>query len=233
MEIHELKTRLSITEVAQKLGIQINRQGRANCPFHNDKTPSLQFSKEKNICTCFSTNCTAGTMDIISLTEKYKNITTHEALKYLSEIVGESEASRTPSKNNQLGEQLKVKPINNKPTTIMNYPTDFEQMQSSFISSSTARNYAESRNLNWKALQIGYNAFKASRFNYLRGCITFALRNKRNNVVSMYGRSVRDNASTGSAQGKAKHYYTANRKGLYPGYPLTRLNLAGCVIIRI
>ncbi len=197
MEIADIKSRLNITEVASKLGIQINKQNRAKCPFHNDKTPSLQFSKEKNICTCFSSNCTAGTMDIISLTEKYKNITTHEALKYLSELAGEVKPT---------------KPVNNKPTTNMNYPTDFEQMQSSFISSSTARNYAESRNLNWKSLQIGYNAFKTSRFNYLRGCISFALRDKQNNVVSMYGRSIRDND-------KAKHYYTANRKGLYPIYP--------------
>jgi len=211
MEIQELKTRLNITEVAVKLGIQINKQNRAKCPFHNDKTPSLQFSKEKNICTCFSSNCTAGTMDIISLTEKYKNITTHEALKYLSELAGEVKLA---------------KPINNKPTTIMNYQTDFEQMQSSFISSSTARNYAESRNLNWKQSQIGYNAFKQSRFNYLRGCITFALRDNQNHVVSMYGRSIRDND-------KAKHYYTSNRKGLYPNYPpaeTTKLILTESVI---
>jgi DNA primase len=210
MEIHELKTRLSITEVAAKLGIQINKQGRARCPFHPDKTPSLQFSKEKNICTCFSSNCTVGTMDIISLTEKYKNITTHEALKYLSELAGE----------------VKAKHVNNKPSTNMNYPTDFEQMQSSFISSSTARNYAESRGLNWKALQIGYNAFKQGRFNYLRGCITFALRDNQNHVVSMYGRSIRDND-------KAKHYYTANRKGFYPNYPpaeTTKLILTESVI---
>jgi len=211
MEIHELKSRLNITEVAVKLGIEINpRTKRAHCPFHNDKTPSLQFSKEKNICTCFSSNCTAGTMDIISLTERYKNITTHEALKYLSELAGE----------------VKAKPINNKPTTSMNYPSDFEQMQSSFISSSTARNYAESRGLNWKALQIGYNAFKASRFNYLRGCITFALRDCHGQTVSLYGRSIRDND-------KAKHYYTANRKGLYPNYPpaeTTKLILTESVI---
>jgi DNA primase len=227
MEIQELKSHLNITEVALKLGIHINKQNRAKCPFHNDKTPSLQFSKEKNICTCFSTNCTAGTMDVIGLTEKYKNITTHEALKYLSELAG------SPAVASAKAGEVKAKPINNKSAINMNYLTDFEQMQSSFISSSTARNYAESRGLNWKArlsdgqaLQIGYNAFKASRFNYLRGCITFALRDKQNNVVSMYGRSIRDND-------KAKHYYTSNRKGLYPNYPpaeTTKLILTESVI---
>jgi len=207
MEIHELKSRLNILEVASHLGIRVDmRTKRAHCPFHNDKTPSLQFSKEKNICTCFSTNCTVGTMDIIGLTEKYKNITTHEALKYLSELACESAVkarhtlSQRPKENNK------------------NYPSDFEQMQSSLISSSTARNYLESRGLDWKKLNgpgsspVGYNSFKQSRFNYLRGCITFALRDNQNQVVSMYGRSIRDND-------KAKHYYTSNRKGLYPSYP--------------
>lgn len=211
MEIQEIKSRLDIIAVANHFGIQINKQSRAKCPFHKDKTPSLQFSKEKNICTCFSSNCTAGTMDIIGLTEKYKNITTHEALKYLSNLAGEVKPTKA---------------VNNKSTTNMNYQTDFEQMQSSFISSSTARNYAESRGLNWKTLQVGYNAFKSSKFNYLRGCITFALKDCHGQSVSLYGRSVRDND-------KAKHYYTANRKGLYPNYPpaeTTKLILTESVI---
>ncbi len=201
MEINEIKHRLSITEVAHHLGIEINKNQRAICPFHPDKTPSLQFSKEKGICTCFSSQCTAGTMDIVSLTEKYKNINTHEALKYLTKLAGGT-VVETKLQNNTL----------KAGTTRINYHTDFEQMQSSFLSSSTARSYAESRNLKWKQLQIGYNAFKESRFNFLRGCITFGLRDKQGKITGMYGRSIRDND-------KAKHYYTANRKGLYPNYP--------------
>src|ERR1041385_1682023 len=89
MEIAEIKTRLSILEVAQHLGITADKHGKALCPFHDDKKPSLQFSKEKNICTCFSGNCTAGTMDIIGLTEKYLKLTTHEAIIKLKEWAGD------------------------------------------------------------------------------------------------------------------------------------------------
>ena len=200
MDISDIKNKLDILAVADHLGIIINhRTKRATCPFHNDKTPSLQFSTDKQIATCFSTNCTAGTMDVIGLTEKYKNITTHEALNYLSQLAGEVKPT---------------KPINNKLTTVVNYQSDFDQMQSSFIASSTARKYAESRNLDRNKLEIGYNAFKNSRFSYLRGCITFALKDANAKVVSLYGRSIRDND-------KAKHYYTASRKGLYPSYPPT------------
>ncbi len=51
-------------------------------------------------------------------------------------------------------------------------------------------------------------------------CLIFPLKNKENEIVSLYGRSILDNdASTGSAQVKAKHFYLKNRSGLYPGYP--------------
>lgn len=222
MEISEIKQKLNIIDVARTLGIQIDRNHRACCPFHDDKTPSLQFSEAKQIATCFSSNCDLGTVDVIGLTERMLETGKHEALKYLTVLAG---GARPEGK-------IIVKP---KPAK-ENYQTDFGQMQSSFISSSTARAYAESRGLNWKQLEIGYNAFKESRFNYLRGCIVFALRDKKGGIVSLYGRSIRDSdkAKPACAEASAgRHYYTANRSGLYPGYPkkeTTRLILTEAVI---
>ncbi len=90
MEINEIKQQLDIIEVAGKLGIQVDKRSKkALCPFHPDKNPSLQFSREKQIATCFSSNCSAGTMDVIKLTEKKLQKSTHETLKYLSELAGE------------------------------------------------------------------------------------------------------------------------------------------------
>jgi len=51
MEIGELKRRVDIYAVADRLGIAINKHHKAHCPFHADKRPSLQFSKEKQIAT--------------------------------------------------------------------------------------------------------------------------------------------------------------------------------------
>lgn len=211
-QINQIKQGVEITEVAERLGIVVDEKTkRARCPFHDDKTPSLQFSKEKQICTCFSSNCNAGTMDVIALTEKKLNITTHEALKYLSNQV-EGEGVKGVS-NNQ------VQPVAiQQPTEKRNYAEDFESMKSSLIASSTARKYLTEREIDWKALNasnitsVGYNAFKGGKFNYLRGCVVFGLRDNQGQVVSLYGRSIRNND-------RAKHYYTANRKGLYPSYP--------------
>lgn len=83
MTITELKNSIQITDVAEHLGIQIGKSDKACCLFHNDKTPSFQFSKEKQIVTCFSSNCDFGTKDVIGLTEKKLNLTTHQAINYL------------------------------------------------------------------------------------------------------------------------------------------------------
>ena len=195
MEIATIKQRLDIVEVAASFGISVGKDGKAICPFHNDSSPSLQFSKPKQICTCFSSKCGAGTMDVIGLTEQYLQVNTHEALKYLTKLVGgESKA------------EVKTSPKK------VDYAKDFEGMKSSFVSSSTARKYAESRKLDRKLLQLGYNAYKGSRFSYLKGCLTFGLRDEQGKVVSMYGRSIKGEKGN-------THYYTPDRSGLYPSYP--------------
>lgn len=197
MDIQALKSKLDIFDIAKELGLKIDKTDKALCPFHNDKNPSLQFSKEKQICTCFSSNCNARTMDVVELVKKYKSLELPETLNWLQERA-----------NGVTKENLSPQQTTDK----TNYQNDFEQMKSSFVASSTARKYAENRVLDWKKLQIGYNAFKSSRFDYLRGCITFPLKNEKGHIVSLYGRSIRDND-------KAKHYYTKNRQGLYPAYP--------------
>lgn len=72
MDIQALKNKLDIIEIAHSLGIKTDKNLKALCPFHGEKTASLQFSREKQICTCFSSKCTAGTMDVVELVKKYK-----------------------------------------------------------------------------------------------------------------------------------------------------------------
>ena len=147
MEIQEIKSSLEITAVAEQLGIKIDqRSKRALCPFHPDKTPSLQFSKEKQIATCFSSNCTLGTVDVIGLTEKKLQKSTHETLKYLSELIGEV--------------QDKIPQAVQEPKQIKDVATlkkVFSYFETAFLASKPARDYAISRNLNIKTITIGYN----------------------------------------------------------------------------
>ena len=48
----QAKDRLDIRETAQYYGLDINRHGKACCPFHNDKHPSLSFKRQ--FFKCFS-----------------------------------------------------------------------------------------------------------------------------------------------------------------------------------
>ncbi len=55
------------------------------CPFHDDKTPSMQVSPQKQIYKCFS--CGAGG-DAFSFVMNYHKMTFVESLKYLAERAG-------------------------------------------------------------------------------------------------------------------------------------------------
>ena len=194
MTLSEIKNSVEILEVAENLGISVDpTTKRACCPFHEDKTPSLQFSVEKQIATCFSSNCSAGTMDVITLTEKKLNTTTHEALNYLSGMTSTQTQKPEPKQKE-------------------NYQEDFTIVKKVLAVSSTARNYLKSRNIDRKVLELGFNALLTPKLNYLKGCVVFPLKNSHGQIVSLYGRSVKNND-------KAKHYYTSNRQGLYPNYP--------------
>jgi DNA primase len=57
----------------------------ALCPFHDDKHPSLNISKEKQIFKCFS--CGAGG-NAITFVEKYERISFDEAVRKLADLVG-------------------------------------------------------------------------------------------------------------------------------------------------
>ncbi len=79
MEIRDIKNQLSILTVLTHYQINVDRNGRAICPWHNDKTPSLQVYLNTNSWTCFSSNCKAGSGDQIDMIRLMEKCTEHEA----------------------------------------------------------------------------------------------------------------------------------------------------------
>jgi DNA primase len=47
MEIQDLKTRFTILDIADRLQITVDKQGKALCPFHDDKTPKPAVQQRK------------------------------------------------------------------------------------------------------------------------------------------------------------------------------------------
>jgi DNA primase catalytic core len=209
------------------------------CPFHEDDKPSLKIYPQTDSFHCFGCGKSGDVIEFCSLKEGSK----HKGLLKATALTGESkpEQKKPKSKN-----QPKQNPILSEEhteilTKIFSY---FHNGLNSGLAKKP-KEYLQSRNLNHELLEIGYNSgqfhhrgkldekeqqacinagllipYNGSVPNangttytaFAKECIMFPLKNRQNQIVSLYGRSIIDNKN-------AKHYYTANRTGLYPGHP--------------
>ncbi|MEM9980845.1 MAG: CHC2 zinc finger domain-containing protein [Bacteroidota bacterium] len=215
MDIQEIKARLQIEEVLAHYGYQADANGRLCCPFHEDKTPSLQVYKDSGKVYCFSSNCkTHGkALDVIDFIELQEQCSKHEAIMKAKELLG---VSIIPQKI----DRIKI------------LESLYPHFQKAYLASEEAQNYLASR-----ALKQAY-AYQDSQFykghleeqikqyvqlgllypsrswykSFASGCLLFPLKDAKNQIVSLYGRSIKSNT-------KSKHFYLKHRRGLYPSYP--------------
>ena len=240
MQIQEIKTNLTLEQVLKNYNLQPNKNKMLNCPFHEDKTASLQVNYEQNKYKCHACGKKG---DQIQFVEDFEKLTKHEALKKCTELI----SPLTPK-----GGIPNIVQTNNLQTSVVP-PSGvrglfLEKMYLSFrkglICSSPAQEYCKSRNLDFDKLEIGFNSgqfhhgerkeeklindcldfglLSLAGTNSRTGgqaykafgnrCILFPLKNKNNNIVSFYFRSTINNED-------AKHFYLKNRQGLYPNYP--------------
>lgn len=62
-----VKDRVDIVDAAQRYGIQVVRGGKAHCPWHTDKTPSLSFYKDNSRFHCFSCGAGGDVIDLVGM----------------------------------------------------------------------------------------------------------------------------------------------------------------------
>ena len=233
MEITQIKEQLSMSNVLHYYGLKTDKQSRLNCPFHEDKTPSFQVYYKTQTAYCFSSACkTHGkSMDVIDFILNKENCTKHEAINKAKEILNYKE----PNKKERYQQDL------SREQFLTNM---FQYFKNGVSNSKPAKDYLQSRNLDNKKIEVGYNG---GQFHHgtrkdetlINQCleygllidkgnkgrtgelaynifgkwsIVFALKNKENQVASLYFRSTLD-------KGNAKHFYLKNRAGLYPNYP--------------
>lgn len=242
MQISQIKQSLTLEQVLKNYNLQPNQNKMLNCPFHEDKTASLQVNLQKNLYKCHACGKKG---DQIQFVEDFEKITKHEALKKCTEMAGNdcftnvrNDVIKEPSTNNQ------------------NRTTFLEKIFSSFrkgiFNSIPAKDYCKSRSLNYEKLEIGYNGGQFHHGTrkdeelikncleigllldkgqtaktgdkaysvFGKWCLVFPLKNKENQIVSLYFRSVIAPSPLERAGGEAsKHFYLKNRQGLYPNYP--------------
>jgi DNA primase len=246
VEIQAIKERLSMAVVLAHYGLHPDKHQRLHCPFHPDKTPSLQIYSTTNTYCCFSSNCSAGTGDVIQFIELMEKCTKHEAIVKAAALAGMQEGSSDlPGRTDKLvaGESSLDK--------IAVFTKLFSYYKKGLPSSTRAVQYVERRSLNYRLHELGYNSgglhiesknhhLTQSMVTYgllkprpaggysvwAKDCIVFPLKNGGNKIVSLYGRSITNDSDQ-------RHFYLADRAGLYPGYPkatTTKLILVESII---
>lgn len=241
MEITEIKLRLTLSTLIKHYGLKADKQNRICCPFHEDKTPSMQLYYKTHTAYCFSSNCrTHGkSMDVIDFIMYMENCDKHQAiLKAQSLIAGNAIAQ--PFIPVVQGQTKQLQAI----ISIAVLTKMFTYFKNAVHNSPPAQEYIKSRTLDYTKLEIGYNSGQFHHGNrkeeaLIQSCleigllkdenlvsrtgdkaykpfgkwgIVFALRNKEHQITGMYFRSTINNE-------KAKHYYLDKRQGLYPQYP--------------
>ncbi len=243
MEIQDIKQQLSLAKVLQHYGLKVDKNQRLNCPFHDDKTPSMQVYYKTHTCYCFSSNCkTHGkSLDVIDFVMHKENSDKHTALLKCVEILG----MQAPPKQTIHNAPLKQLPTFNREQILEKM---FAYFKNAVHNSKPCRDYIQSRSLDITKLEIGYNTAQFhhgtrrdetliqncvsigllspwgtnSRNPLLHGyktfgkeCICFAMRNRANHITGLYFRSI----AASSATNNARHFYLKESTGLYPHYP--------------
>lgn len=237
MEIVEIKSRLSIETVLHHYNLRIDANSRICCLFHPDRTPSMQIYPQTNTAYCFSSNCkTHGkSMDVIDFIMLKENITKHEAILKAQSLLG-----KTPEIKQEVLLSKKEKPqVNCDFLERM-----FTYFRNGIYNSKPALDYMESRCLDVKEIEIGYNSGQfhhgeRKSENLICQCLESGLLIDKNlksktgeKAYSVFGNKcivfpLRDKDYRITSlyfrstinNDTQKHYYLKNRSGLYPGYP--------------
>ncbi|WP_299182602.1 CHC2 zinc finger domain-containing protein [uncultured Chryseobacterium sp.] len=142
MEISAIKSQLSISTILHYYGLKPDKNAKMCCPFHEDKTPSMQIYYKTQTAYCFSSNCkTHGkSMDVIDFIMHRENLSKHEAIKKAEEIL--NPATR---KNNRLSDT--------------DFLTNmFTYFRNAINNSKPAKEYLEKRSLDFTRIEVGYNS---------------------------------------------------------------------------
>ena len=238
MEIQEIKNRLTLSQVLHYYHLKPDKQLRLNCPFHDDKTPSLQVYYKTHTAYCFSSNCkTHGkSLDVIDFIMHKESCTKHEAIVKAKEMINGNDSSTKGNSPTQI-------PMDELPKIAV-LTKMFTYFKNGVHNSKPAKEYLQKRGLDFSKTEVGYNSGQfhhgtrkdealiqsCIKYGILldlgtksrtgnpaykpfgKWCICFALKNEKGQITGLYFRSTLGNK-------KQRHFYLKDRQGLYPNYP--------------
>lgn len=250
MEISEIKTRLSILTVLNHYDLECDRNHMLKCPFHGEDTASMKIYPDTNTFNCFGCSRNGDAIEFCTLKEGSK----HKGILKAAELCGQMQPINSKPKTSDT--QLKENHTEVLTRVFASFRNGLhrsiskrskEYLQSRNLNhtlvemgynSGQHHHNGKLRDAELKAwvsagLLIPYvgsvpNGRGTTYTAFAKDCIIFPLKDKGGQVVSFYGRGIREDKD-----GSGKHYYLKNRTGLYPGYPnpdTTRLILTEAII---
>ena len=151
--IDDVKARLDIVEVVGGYVPNLKRSGRtwkANCPFHNERTPSFIVDPQRESWHCFGSCSTGG--DVIEFVRRIEGLDFKQALARCAERASVELRAPTRREREQREEHERLLAANEAATV-------FYQAQLGGPAGTAAREYADSRGLDAatrREWQIGY-----------------------------------------------------------------------------
>lgn len=242
MEINEIKQQLTLSQVLKYYNLKPDKQLRLNCPFHEDKTPSMQVYYKTHTAYCFSSNCkthgkSLDVIDFIMHMEGFDKLTPHaakhEAIKKAEQMITGESSTGT----------IKAQPKQEASRAVF-LTQMFTYFKNAIHNSKPAQEYLHGRKLDNSKTEVGYNSGQFHHGarkdeNLINTCLqygllldlgtkartgdaaykpfgkwglVFPLKNRQNEIVSLYFRSTLKDKNQ-------RHFYLKDRQGLYPNYP--------------
>lgn len=157
--VNEIRAKTDIVSVISAY-LPLTKKGKnyfGVCPFHDDHSPSMSVSPDKQIYTCFSCGASGNVFNFIS---SYEHITYYEAVKLLGERLGYNINTSPKEKNDDISYEIYDKACK------------FYQNNINTTLGKNAIEYLHSRQINDELInkfKIGLSMTKVSLTEYLLG----------------------------------------------------------------
>ena len=156
--INEIRNKTDIVEIVSKY-VQLTPRGKnyfGVCPFHDDHSPSMCVSKEKQIYTCFSCGASGNVFNFVA---NFEHIGFYDAVRMIGNELGYNLSTKKSTKN-----------IHSRAYEIYNLACKFYQNNLNTASGKNAYEYLEKREIDKetiKKFKIGLSTKNAKLTDFL------------------------------------------------------------------